>query len=81
MGLLGTKPSWDLMKGCDTFLMVGSAFPYSEFLPKPGDARGVQIDIDGGFWRLLRFGRVRTQSKNSCWPALFFTTMINPGSS
>ena len=47
LGLLGTKPSWDLMKGCDTFLMVGSAFPYSEFLPKPGKARGVQIDIDG----------------------------------
>ena len=47
LGLLGTKPSWDLMKGCDTFFMVGSAFPYSEFLPKPGDARGVQIDIDG----------------------------------
>ena len=47
IGLLGTKPSWDLMKGCDTFLMVGSAFPYSEFLPKPGAARGVQIDIDG----------------------------------
>jgi len=47
LGLLGTKPSWDLMKQCDTFLMVGSAFPYSEFLPKPGNARGVQIDIDG----------------------------------
>ena len=47
LGLLGTKPSWDLMKGCDTLLMVGSAFPYSEFLPKPGAARGVQIDIDG----------------------------------
>ncbi|MGI9025839.1 MAG: thiamine pyrophosphate-requiring protein [Burkholderiaceae bacterium] len=47
LGLLGTKPSWDLMKECDTLLMVGSAFPYSEFLPKPGDARGVQIDIDG----------------------------------
>lgn len=47
IGLLGTKPSWDLMKGCDTFLMVGSCFPYSEFLPKPGAARGVQIDIDG----------------------------------
>ena len=47
LGLLGTKPSWDLMKDCDTFLMVGSAFPYSEFLPKPGAARGVQIDIDG----------------------------------
>ena len=48
LGLLGTKPSWDLMQECDTFLMVGSAFPYSEFLPKPGSARGVQIDIDGG---------------------------------
>ena len=47
LGLLGTKPSWDLMKGCDTFLMIGSAFPYSEFLPDPGDARGVQIDING----------------------------------
>jgi pyruvate dehydrogenase (quinone) len=47
LGLLGTKPSWDLMKGCDTFFVVGSSFPYSEFLPKPGDARGVQIDING----------------------------------
>jgi pyruvate dehydrogenase (quinone) len=47
LGLLGTKPSWNLMKQCDTFLMVGSAFPYSEFLPKPGEAQGVQIDIDG----------------------------------
>src|SRR5436305_11668113 len=47
IGLLGTKLSWDLMKNCDTLLMVGSAFPYSEFLPKPGTARGVQIDIDG----------------------------------
>jgi pyruvate dehydrogenase (quinone) len=46
IGLLGTKPSWDLMTGCDTLLMVGSAFPYSEFLPKEGHARGVQIDID-----------------------------------
>ena len=47
LGLLGTKPSWDLMQECDTLLMVGSAFPYSEFLPKPGSARGVQIDING----------------------------------
>ena len=47
LGLLGTKPSWDLMKECDTLLMVGSCFPYSEFLPEPGAARGVQIDIDG----------------------------------
>jgi pyruvate dehydrogenase (quinone) len=47
IGLLGTKPSWDLMKKCDTFFMVGSSFPYREFLPEPGAARGVQIDIDG----------------------------------
>ncbi|HUN98079.1 MAG TPA: thiamine pyrophosphate-requiring protein [Bradyrhizobium sp.] len=47
LGLLGTKPSWDLMQDCDTLLMVGSAFPYSEFLPKPGQARGVQVDIKG----------------------------------
>ncbi|MBS1191720.1 MAG: poxB [Rhodocyclaceae bacterium] len=46
IGLLGTKPSWDLMNGCDTLLMVGSGFPYSEFFPKEGQARGVQIDID-----------------------------------
>ena len=47
IGLLGTRPSWDLMKGCDTFFMVGSSFPFSEFLPEPGAARGVQVDIDG----------------------------------
>jgi pyruvate dehydrogenase (quinone) len=47
IGLLGTRPSWDLMNECDTLLMVGSSFPYSEFLPAPGKARGVQIDIDG----------------------------------
>jgi pyruvate dehydrogenase (quinone) len=47
IGLLGTKPSFDLMMGCDALLMVGSSFPYSEFLPKEGKARGVQIDIDG----------------------------------
>ncbi|MCA1699307.1 MAG: thiamine pyrophosphate-requiring protein, partial [Actinobacteria bacterium] len=46
IGLLGTKPSYDLMTGCDTLLMVGSSFPYAEFLPEEGDARGVQIDID-----------------------------------
>src|SRR5437588_8370356 len=46
IGLLGTKPSWELMQECDTLLMVGSGFPYSEFLPKEGQARGVQIDID-----------------------------------
>src|SRR4051794_30310732 len=46
IGLLGTKPGWDLMMNCDTLLMIGSGFPYSEFLPKEGQARGVQIDIE-----------------------------------
>jgi len=46
IGLLGTKPSNDMMEGCDTLLMVGSSFPYSEWLPEVGQARGVQIDID-----------------------------------
>lgn len=48
IGLLGTKPSYDLMMQCDTLLMIGSGFPYSEFLPKEGQARDVQIDIDPG---------------------------------
>src|SRR5215207_939991 len=47
IGLLGTKPSWDLMVGADALLMIGSSFPYSEFLPEEGAARGVQIDLDG----------------------------------
>src|SRR5665213_3459381 len=47
IGLLGTEPSYKMMMDCDTLLMVGSSFPYSEFLPKIGNARGVQIDIDG----------------------------------
>ncbi|HZP73433.1 MAG TPA: thiamine pyrophosphate-requiring protein [Gaiellaceae bacterium] len=47
IGLLGTKPSWTLMNECDTLVMIGSSFPYSEFLPEPGSARGLQIDIDG----------------------------------
>jgi pyruvate dehydrogenase (quinone) len=47
IGLLGTKPSYDMMAGCDTLLMVGSSFPYPEFLPEEGQARAVQIDIDG----------------------------------
>jgi pyruvate dehydrogenase (quinone) len=46
IGLLGTKPSDDMMEGCDTLLMVGTSFPYSEWLPEPGQARAVQIDID-----------------------------------
>ena len=47
IGLLGTNASWELMTGCDTLLMVGTSLPYSEFLPEEGQARGVQIDIDG----------------------------------
>jgi pyruvate dehydrogenase (quinone) len=47
IGLLGSQPSWEMMSGCDTLLMVGSSFPYSEYLPPEGQARGVQIDIDG----------------------------------
>jgi pyruvate dehydrogenase (quinone) len=47
IGLLGTKPSWDMMQECDTLFMIGSSFPYNEFLPKDGQARGVQIDLDG----------------------------------
>jgi pyruvate dehydrogenase (quinone) len=47
IGLLGTKPSDEMMRNCDTLLMVGSSFPYSEFLPEEGQARGVQIDLDG----------------------------------
>jgi pyruvate dehydrogenase (quinone) len=47
IGLLGTGPSWDLMQGADTLLMVGTNMPYSDFLPREGQARGVQIDING----------------------------------
>ncbi|MCW2943885.1 MAG: thiamine pyrophosphate protein binding domain protein [Actinoallomurus sp.] len=46
IGLLGTRPSYELMRDCDTLLIVGSNFPYSQFLPEFGQARGVQIDID-----------------------------------
>lgn len=47
IGLLGTRPSYDLMRDCDTLLIVGSNFPYSQFLPEFGQARAVQIDLDG----------------------------------
>jgi pyruvate dehydrogenase (quinone) len=47
IGLLGSTASYELMKGCDTLFMVGTNFPYSEWLPKEGQARGVQIDISG----------------------------------
>ncbi|HZA55553.1 MAG TPA: thiamine pyrophosphate-dependent enzyme [Candidatus Udaeobacter sp.] len=46
IGLLGTKPSQEALEDCDTLLMVGTSFPYIEYLPKPGQARGVQIDAN-----------------------------------
>jgi pyruvate dehydrogenase (quinone) len=46
IGLLGTKPSYDMMTKCDTLLMIGTGFPWAEFLPKDGQVRAVQIDID-----------------------------------
>jgi pyruvate dehydrogenase (quinone) len=49
IGLLGTRPSYELMRGCDTLLTVGSSFPYTQFLPEFGQARAVQIDIDGKY--------------------------------
>jgi pyruvate dehydrogenase (quinone) len=47
IGLLGTRASFELMRDCDTLLMVGSSFPYAEWLPAEGTARGVQVDLDG----------------------------------
>ncbi|MGR9355054.1 thiamine pyrophosphate-requiring protein [Rhizobium leguminosarum] len=52
IGLLGTEPSWDLMRDCDTLLMIGSGFPYSEFLPEEGQAKAVQIDIQASMLSL-----------------------------
>ncbi len=49
IGLLGTRPSYELMRDCDTLLTVGSSFPYTQFMPEFGQARAVQIDIDGRF--------------------------------
>ena len=46
IGLLGTAPSQDALQECDIFIIAGSSFPYMEFLPKPGQAKTVQIDID-----------------------------------
>jgi len=46
IGLLGTRPSQEALEDCDTLLMVGTSFPYIEFMPKPGQARGVQIELD-----------------------------------
>src|SRR5581483_3513019 len=47
IGLLGSRPSYEMMEGCDTLFMVGTSFPYAEWLPKEGQARGVEIDLKG----------------------------------
>ena len=62
IGLLGTRPSYELMRGCDTLLIVGSSFPYSQFLPDFEQARAVQIDIDGA-----RSG-CATRMRSTWWP-------------
>ena len=49
IGLLGTRPSYEMMMNCDTILTVGSNFPYTQFMPKLDQARGIQIDRDGAF--------------------------------
>ena len=49
IGLLGTRPSYEMMMDCDTVLTVGSNFPYTQFMPKLDQARGIQIDRDGSF--------------------------------
>jgi pyruvate dehydrogenase (quinone) len=49
IGLLGTRPSYEMMRDCDTLLTVGSSFPYTQFMPEFGQARAVQIDRDGRF--------------------------------
>ena len=49
IGLLGTRPSYEMMMDCDTVLTVGSNFPYTQFMPKFDQARGIQIDRDGSF--------------------------------
>ncbi|WP_413249929.1 thiamine pyrophosphate-requiring protein [Sinomonas flava] len=46
IGLLGTRPSYEMMRDCDTLLTIGSSFPYTQFMPEEGQARGVQIDLD-----------------------------------
>jgi len=46
IGLLGTRPSYEMMRDCDTLLTIGSSFPYTQFMPEPGQARAVQIDVD-----------------------------------
>src|SRR5881275_1036387 len=46
IGLLGTRPSQEAMENCDTLFVVGSSFPYIEFMPKPDQAQGIQVELD-----------------------------------
>ena len=59
IGLLGSTASFELMEGCDTLLMVGTSFPYSEWLPEEGQARCVQIDLDARMLGSPKRGRLR----------------------
>jgi pyruvate dehydrogenase (quinone) len=65
IGYLGTKPSYELMTGCDTLLMIGTGFPYTEFLPKEGQARAVQIDIDPGMLSIRYPAEVNLQGDSA----------------
>lgn len=71
IGLLGTRPSYELMTGCDTLVSIGSNFPYSQFLPEFGQARAVQIDIDPSMIGLrypyeINPSATRTRRSNAC---------------
>jgi pyruvate dehydrogenase (quinone) len=65
IGYLGTKASYELMTGCDTLLMIGTGFPYTEFLPKEGQARAVQIDIDPGMLSIRYPNEVNLQGDSA----------------
>lgn len=69
IGLLGTRPSYELMMGCDTFMMIGLSFPYLQFLPPFGEAWGIQIDIDGKMIG-IRYPMELNLVGDSRWPAL-----------
>ena len=79
IGLLGTRPSDELMRDCDTLLIVGSNFPYSQFLPEYDAARAVQIDIDGSAIG-MRYRTVTPRSVSSC-KVLTMLRMLRPGRS
>ncbi len=72
IGLLGTRPSWDLMQDCDTLLMVGSSFPYSEFLPEEGRRAACRSTSTGGCsasatrWRSISSATARSRSERCC---------------